>query len=124
MKRLGCTALLVMLAACGTPQEQCISAATRDIRVVDRLIREAEGNLDRGYGYEYVTVLELDYVRCGTESNPGRVCAVRRPEHERRPVAIDLAAEQVKLDQLRAKRAQQSRSVAPVVAQCKIDNPE
>lgn len=123
MRRLPCLVLL-LLAACGTPQEQCISAATRDIRVVDRLIREAEGNLERGYGFEEYTVYELDYVNCGTQSNPDRVCAIRRPEQERRPVAIDLAAEQVKLTQLRAKRAQQTKAVAPVIAQCRIDNPE
>lgn len=123
MRRLPCLVLL-LLAACGTPQEQCISAATRDIRVVDRLIREAEGNLERGYGFEEYTVYELDYVNCGTQSNPDRVCAIRRPEQEQRPVAIDLAAEQVKLTQLRAKRAQQTKAVAPVIAQCRIDNPE
>lgn len=124
MRCLSCLFCLLVLVACGTLQEQCISAATRDIRVVDRLIHETEGNLDRGYGYEYVTVYELDYVDCGTESHPDRVCAVRRPEQERRPVALDLAAEQVKLTQLRSKRAQQAKSVAPVIAQCKVDNPE
>ncbi|MGL6208687.1 MAG: hypothetical protein ACRC14_02515 [Paracoccaceae bacterium] len=124
MKRLVVLTLLVMLAACGTPQEQCISAATRDMRVVDRLIRETEGNRERGSGYEYITVLETDIVPCGTTENPGKTCLVRRPEQERREVAIDLAAEQRKLDQLKAKRATLARAVAPVVEQCRIDNPE
>lgn len=124
MKRLSYLALLGFLAACGTPQEQCISKATRDIRTVDRLITEVQGTLDRGFGYEYITVWELDYVDCGTEADPSRVCAIRVPEQERRPVALDLAAEQIKLDQLRAKRVELLKSAAPVVAQCKIDNPE
>ena len=124
MKRLSGLVLLCALAACGTPQEQCISAATRDLRVVDRLIAEAEANLERGYGYEYYTVMEIDYVPCGTEADPNRICAIRRPEQERRPVAIDLAAEQVKLTQLRSKRAQQAKAAAPAIAQCRIDNPE
>jgi len=123
MKRI-CSIALLGLAACGTPQEQCISGATRDIRTVDRLITEVQGNLDRGFGYDYITVFELDYVDCGTEADPDRVCAIRVPEQERRPIALDLDAEQIKLNQLRAKRAQQIKSVAPVVAQCKIDNPE
>jgi hypothetical protein len=123
MKRI-CSIALLGLAACGTPQEQCISGATRDIRTVDRLISEVQGNLDRGFGYEYITVFELDYVDCGTEADPDRVCAIRVPEQERRPISLDLDAEQIKLNQLRAKRAQQVKSVAPVVAQCKIDNPE
>ena len=123
MNRLPCLALVLLLAACGTPQEQCINAATRDMRVLDRLIGEAAGNLDRGYGFETVTVFEIDYVACGTVAAPDRICAVRRPEQERRPVAIDLAAEQVKLDQLRTRRAQQATALAPTIAQCRIDNP-
>ena len=124
MKRLCSLALLAALAGCGTPQEQCIGKATRDMRTVDRLIIELQGNLDRGFGFESITVWEIDYIACGTELDPSRVCAIRVPEQERRPVAIDLAAEQVKLDQLRARRVQMVRSAAPVVAQCKIDNPE
>lgn len=123
MKRLFIPALLA-LAACGTPQEQCIGKATREIRTVDRLITEVQGNLDRGYGYEYITVYEVDYIDCGTEADPGRVCAVRVPEQERREVALDLDAERVKLTQLQAKRGQLLQSAAPVVAQCKITNPE
>ena len=43
MRRLLLPALLI-LTACGTPQEQCISAATRDMRVVDAIFRSvAEG---------------------------------------------------------------------------------
>jgi len=124
MKRLPTLALFCVLSACGTPQEQCINAVTRDMRVVERLIAEAEGNLQRGYGYEYVTVFETDWVDCGTAENPDRMCAIRRPEQERRAVAIDLVAEQRKLDQLQAKRAEQARAAAPAIRQCKIDNPE
>ena len=124
MKRLCSLALLAALAGCGTPQEQCIGKATRDMRTVDRLIIELQDNLDRGFGFESITVWEIDYIACRTELDPSRVCAIRVPEQERRPVAIDLAAEQVKLDQLRARRVQMVRSAAPVVAQCKIDNPE
>ncbi len=115
---------LLGLSACGTPQERCIGSATREIRTVDRLMTEVQGNLDRGYGYEYITVYETDYIDCGTEADPDRVCVIRVPEQERRPVALDLAQEQVKLTQLRAKRAELVRAAAPVVAQCKIANPE
>ena len=124
MKPVYLLALAALLASCGTPQEQCIGKATRDIRTVDRLITDVQGNLDRGYGYEYITTYEIDYVDCGTEADPGRVCVIRVPEQERRAVAIDLAAEARKLDQLRAKRKQLLQSTAPIVAQCKADNPE
>lgn len=124
MNRLPVLALLTLLAACGTPQEQCVSRATRDIRTLDRLMTAVQGNLDRGFAYEYYTVYEIDYVTCGTQTDPDRVCAIRVPEEERRPVAIDLAAERVKLDQLRDKRAELLRAAAPVVAQCRVEFPE
>ena len=45
-----------VLVGCGTPQEQCIARETRGLRVVDRLIVEAEGNLKRGYASEDVVI--------------------------------------------------------------------
>ena len=49
-------ALLTLLAACGTPQEQCINRQTRDLG--DQLVHHAqvEGNLKRGYALEEYTV--------------------------------------------------------------------
>jgi hypothetical protein len=40
---------LALLTACGTPQEQCVARNTRDLRTVDKLIAEVQGNLARGY---------------------------------------------------------------------------
>ena len=51
MKRL-LLCSFALLAACGTPQEQCIAYGTRDLRTVDKLIVETEGNLTRGYALE------------------------------------------------------------------------
>ena len=34
--------LLPLLVACGTPREHCVAKATRDHRVVERLITETE----------------------------------------------------------------------------------
>ena len=55
---------LLLLAACGTPQEQCINRNTRDLRTVDRLITEAQGNLARGYAYEQITISTPRWVYC------------------------------------------------------------
>jgi hypothetical protein len=63
MKRLAFLTLAT-LTACGTPQEQCISRNTRDLRTVDRLIAESEGNLARGYAFETVTVYEDYWTYC------------------------------------------------------------
>lgn len=129
MKRLLLVPFLV-LAACGTPQQQCISANTRDLQVVDRLIREAEGNLARGYGYETVTEYEPRWFDCTprpTEAVPepaSQMCFDRVPVSVRKEVALDLNAEAAKLQSLKTKRADLSRAAETVIAQCKAKYPE
>ena len=129
MKRLAVAALILM-SACGTPQEQCIASVTRDMRMVDRLIAETEGNLQRGFAYVDVTVSVPVWVNCGgrptvEDPNPTpRMCLDDRDQTVRRAVAIDLKAEQVKLDGLKAKRKQQAKAAAQPIAQCKAQYPE
>lgn len=129
MKRLF-LASLVALAACGTPQEQCIRANTRDLQVVDRLIRDAEGNLARGYGYQTVTEYEPRWIDCTprpTEAVPNpasQMCFDRVPVTVRKEVALDLNAEAAKLKSLKTKRAALAKAAESVVAQCKAKFPE
>lgn len=130
MKRLTFLALAA-LAACGTPQEQCINRNTRDLRTVDRLIRESEGNLARGYAYETVTVFEEYWRSCpgpraaeGQPPSPPRMCLDRRPETEQRPKAIDLNEEARKLESLKEKRKSLERQAEKIVAACKAEYPE
>ncbi len=130
MKRL-IFPLLALLAACGTPQEQCISRNTRDLRTVDRLIAETQGNLDRGYAFETITVYEDYWAYCqgprvaeGEPVPPPRLCLDERPVTEQRPKAIDLNAEARKLDSLKAKRRDLARKAEAVIAQCKAEFPE
>src|SRR5690606_21382542 len=47
--RLPLVALVLMIAACGTPQERCIDDATRELRRIDGLIADTEAALARGY---------------------------------------------------------------------------
>jgi hypothetical protein len=130
MKRL-IFPVLVLLAACGTPQEQCINRNTRDLRTVDRLIAEAEGNLDRGYAYETITVYEDYWVTCaapppveGQPAPPPRLCLQERPVTTERPKAIDLNEEARKLDSLKVKRRELADRAKSVIAQCKAQYPE
>ncbi|MBP9952011.1 MAG: hypothetical protein KBF27_09645 [Cypionkella sp.] len=129
MKRLAFAALF-LVSACGTPQEQCIESVTRDMRMVDRLIAETEGNLQRGFAYQEVTISVPVWVNCGrrpTVENPNpepRMCLDDREQTTRRAVAIDLRAEQVKLDGLKAKRKLQAKAAAQPIAQCKAQYPE
>jgi len=130
MKRIALP-VLAFLTACGTPQEQCISYNTRDLRVVDRLIAEVEGNLDRGYAIETVTITREYWTLChpgpGVEGEPARSperCLVDRDYDVERPKAIDLAAEAQKLEGLRQKRAELARNAQAVIAECQAKYPE
>jgi hypothetical protein len=120
-----------LLAACGTPQEQCINRGTRDLRNVDRLIVETEGNLKRGYAIEKITEYDDYWDTCldplvvdGQTVLRPRPCLKERARTVERPRAIDLKAEAAKLDSLKLKRKELARAAEPVIAQCKAQYPE
>lgn len=123
-------ALLTLLAACGTPQEQCIQRNTHDLRTVDRLIAETQGNIDRGYALEDVTITEEHLGYCERPQPPGQPPAAPVPclvEHDvtvQKPKAIDLADEAKKLAGLKDKRAELASAAGPVIARCKEEFPE
>lgn len=128
-------ALLALLAACGTPQEQCISRETRDLRTLDRLIAETEGNIARGFAYEERTTYRTTWVDCtpqpqlpphGGEVPPvkPRMCLDEVPETVRAPVAIDLQAEAQKLASMKARRAEMSRAADDRIRACRAAYPE
>jgi hypothetical protein len=130
MKRLILLSL-GLFAGCGTPQEQCINRNTRDLRTVDRLIAETQGNLDRGYAFETITVYEDYWTTCpqlpvpeGETPPPPRLCLDERPVTEQRAKAIDLNEEARKLDSLKVKRRQLAKAAEAVIAQCKAEYPE
>jgi hypothetical protein len=129
MKRLMLLPVL-FLVACGTPQEQCISANTRDLQVVDRLIHETEGNLARGYGFETVTVYEPRWINCTprpSEAVPEpelEMCFEQVPVTVRKEVALDLGVEAGKLTSLKAKRTGLAEAAESVITQCKAKHPE
>ncbi|OYU38537.1 MAG: hypothetical protein CFE33_14640 [Pseudorhodobacter sp. PARRP1] len=129
MKRIVLPALL-LLTACGTPQENCISGATRDMRVVDRLITESERNLERGYAYETVTRTRTVWRPCefgGPRGKPDarpHMCLDDEDFTEQRVVSIDLNAEAAKLASLKAKRAAQAKAAGPAIKACRAQYPE
>lgn len=122
--------VFVSLAACGTPQQQCINSVAGNLHTIDGLILQTQGNLQRGFAYTQVVRTIPQYQDCtprATASNPDPrpdMCLVDSVQTFQKPVAIDLAAEQVKLDQLVAKRAELARAVAPAIAACQAQYPE
>lgn len=124
----------LLLAACATPQEQCINRETRDLRTLDRLIAETDGNIRRGFALEEYTVDITVAGTCredrGTDASgaplpPAFVpCFVEREVTRTRPRAIDLNAERAKLASMQAKRRDLARAAERAVAQCRAQFPE
>lgn len=134
MRRHVTLALLLLLVACGTPQEQCIARETRDLRILDRLIAETEGNLARGYAIEEytvdITVVGTCMVAQGSDETGAprpaiaETCFRDREVTRTRPKAIDLNAERAKPSSMRSKRAELDRAAAPAIAACRAQFPE
>jgi len=131
MRRLALLSLLI-LTACGTPQEQCINRNTRDLRTIQSLVNETQANITRGYAIEEYTVYIPVWQICdiqppavaGQPAPPPRYCFEQEPQTRTRPKAIDLRAEGAKLDSLLERRDQLARAAEPLIAQCKAQYPE
>ena len=139
MKRPVLLLPIVLVAACGTPQEQCVARQTRDLRILDRLVVETQGNLDRGFALEKIDVTRDRWVLCQTslplppvdgappEPSPPprpRMCLEDYVETETQPKAIDLRAEADKLAGMKIKRRDLAKAAEPAIAACRAAYPE
>ncbi|MEL6642951.1 MAG: hypothetical protein AAFQ79_03385 [Pseudomonadota bacterium] len=109
---------LIALAACASPQERCISEATEDLRVVNTLISESQANLDRGYAIETVNEPRVGFTFCTGRNSNIVLCTASENSVRDRPVAIDLAAEQQKLNGLVSKKRELETRTRRDLAQC------
>lgn len=120
------------LAACGTPQQQCIAQNTREYRVVANLLAEVEGNLARGYAWEERTVTRTEWDDCpmrvrdrdGKPRIGYRPCLRDVSDTQRYRVAIDPAAEERKATNLRARIAALKGPADAAVRACRAAHPE
>lgn len=123
---------LVLLAACGTEQERCISGNTREYRALSGLLAETEANLARGYAWEEreVSRMEFDYCPEIIRTNDGEARVIQRScwrnvtDTERYRVPIDPAAERRSRDYLAEKLKTETKRAEAVVRQCKALYPE
>lgn len=105
---------LLILAACTSPRDACLSDAVTDLKVVQALIADTEATIARGYAIqtETRTVIYTNFcVGTGLGGN-GRFsfCNTAQPVTSRVPVAVDLNAERRKLASLKTKEAELRRS--------------
>lgn len=120
---------VAFVAACGTPQQQCIRRATSEVRTLDRLIGETQANLARGYGFEPEERVRWEWRTCDRFVDSGgavrsRMCWEPVRDTVQRPVAIDPLAEQRKLDGLQTRRTAYLKAAEPQIAACRATYPE
>jgi hypothetical protein len=119
---------LLAIVGCATPQQSCISAATRELNVVNGLIQTTEGNIARGYAIfpqqQIRTVRDICTARNPDGTMFNYRCDTTQTFTTNVPVAIDVRAEQEKLAQLQRQRDQLTRSANAAVQQCIATYPE
>ncbi len=116
-------ALPLVLAACASPYEICVANANKDIRVLDDLIAQARENIARGYGIRSETSFSTEKQVCGENAGKPVYCEVAVPDTVEVPVAIDLKAEQKKLQSLQATRQKKLARASVAARQCRARYP-
>ena len=116
--------LIATLAACGTPRQMCEATATKDLRVVNKLVADTELNIARGYGIVQVPSVRTGLQLCaGGGDEPFLFCSTQDVTMQNKPVALDLNAERAKLASLRQKQAELNAFAAARLGQCQAQYP-
>ncbi len=114
----------LLVAACATPLEQCIANSSRDLRVLNGLVAQTRGNIERGFAIRSEEYFETEEQVCGAIDGEAVYCNVPVAQSRNVPVAINLDAEQAKLNSLLNKQAELSQRANAVAAECRIRHPE
>lgn len=118
--------LPLLLAACATPRQACLSDATRDVATIDTLIAETQANLQRGYAIEreLYTGTGIDLCLGSWRNRVGMsYCTVPETRVSTRPVTIDTATEKRKLHELQQARKRAENTARNKLASCEARYP-
>ncbi|WP_456385581.1 hypothetical protein [Profundibacter sp.] len=124
MKHFAILPALALIAACATPQEQCINTASNEVRNIRTGISTAQGNIARGYAifksresYEVVDV-------CYDKDKKPYTCYNTEYRTIESPVSINVAEERRKLANLKKRLPAATRLMNKSVASCRVQFPE
>ena len=115
-------ALLLPLAGCSTPLEQCVSRSTKDLRAIEDLISVTQTNIERGYALEADSRTSVGLQLCTSPSANFHFCTATQSNLKQNPVAIDVSAEKRKLAELKSRRAVLKRQSDLAVRACVSKN--
>lgn len=109
------------LAACETPQQSCVSRASRDLMIVEALIVETRTNISRGFALEYDQEVSTARPHCAFNrygDDDDHFCDRLEVDEVQRPVAINLEAERAELESLLEQRERLVRQREADVRAC------
>ncbi|MGB0902006.1 hypothetical protein [Halocynthiibacter sp.] len=112
-----------LMAGCATPYEQCVSFAHRDLYQTQKDIQFLESNIRRGYAVHSQSVPYTVAKECLNENEEPFRCDEVNYHTIETPVAIDISAEQRKLDRARADLPALRAEVAREVRGCQRQYP-
>lgn len=124
MKHLAILPALAILAACATPQQQCINTASNEARTIRKAISTAQGNIGRGYAiHSHTETFDVPTVCYDSASKPYR-CYETEFRTVETPVSINVVEERRKLASLQKRLPAATRQMNAGVASCQAQFPE
>ncbi len=128
MRRAAVLVLPLLLAACVGEQNACINRAREPLVTIEALIATTQGNLVRGYAIEtQQKIVNVETVCEGTSSGGDPIyfnCIQPQTVEVEVPVAVDLNAEQAKLNSLMQRRRELTPQINDAVQACIAAYPE
>lgn len=123
--------LLLVAAACASPQQACIADQTGELEILDTLIARDQATLARGYAIEERTEYRRALSLCtgfgrgfGDVGIGTSTCVRPEPRTRFVPVAVNLDEVRARLATLQEKRTDLAREVELGVAGCRAAYPE
>ena len=124
MKHFALFPALALIAACATPQEQCINTASNEVRSIRSGISTAQGNIARGYAiHRSQQAYEAPDI-CYDKNSKSYRCFHTQYRTIETPVSINLAEERRKLANLKKRLPAAMRQMNAGVANCRVLYPE
>ncbi|WP_386683581.1 hypothetical protein [Loktanella sp. R86503] len=128
MRYLLSFAPIALLAACATPQQQCLNTVSEPLRVNAFLIAQTQANLDRGFALDEQQRVSRGFDMCRQRDRDGNVsthlCPTTKVRTVNVPQAINMDVERDTLDQLLARQAILEKQASAKANQCRALYPE
>ncbi|WP_424944219.1 hypothetical protein [Aliiroseovarius crassostreae] len=115
---------LLLVTACATPQQKCISQASLKMRKAERQAAKIEKDLARGYALHRQTVLVPTVEICTDAKGKSYHCVDHDHRTIQTPVAIDADLEKSKLAALRKLIKSERPKVEAATKSCVMQFPE